>query len=67
MNNEIAGKIMSEVKGFELVMAAVAKELNATSRGMPVQRAILHDFDRKTISVERCKAHYTYRSNANLP
>ncbi len=31
MNNEIAGNIMSLVNGFEESLAAVAKELNATS------------------------------------
>jgi len=31
MNNEIAGNIMSLVNGFEDILAAVAKELNATS------------------------------------
>ena len=31
MNSEIAGKIMSDVRGLLDVAAAVAKELNATS------------------------------------
>jgi hypothetical protein len=31
MNNEIAGNIMSLVNGFDDILAAVAKELNATS------------------------------------
>jgi hypothetical protein len=31
MNNEIAGNIMSLVNGLEEILAAVAKELNATS------------------------------------
>ena len=31
MNNEIAGNIMSLVNGFEDILAARAKELNATS------------------------------------
>lgn len=43
MNKEIAGKIMSEVRGFEDVSAAVAKELKATRRGIPLQRAIFQD------------------------
>ena len=44
MNKEIAGKIMSEVRGFEDVNAAVAKELKATRRGIPLQRAIFKDY-----------------------
>jgi hypothetical protein len=44
MNNEIAGKIISDVKGFEDVRAAVAKELKATRRGIPLQRAIFQDY-----------------------
>ena len=44
MNNEIAGKIISDVRGFEDVRAAVAKELKATRRGIPLQRAILQDY-----------------------
>jgi len=43
MNREIAGKMMSEVRGLEDVSAAVAKELNATRRGIPLQRAIFQD------------------------
>jgi hypothetical protein len=31
MNNEMAGNIMSLVNGLEDILAAVAKELNATS------------------------------------
>lgn len=31
MNNEIAGNIMSLVNGLDDILAAVAKELNATS------------------------------------
>jgi len=46
MNKEIAGKIMSEVRGFEDVSAAVAKELKATRRGIPLQRAIFQDYMR---------------------
>jgi len=44
MNNEIAGNIMSDVRGFEDVRAAVAKELKATRRGIPLQRAIFQDY-----------------------
>jgi len=40
MKREIAGKITSEVKGRVETTAAVAKEANATSNGIPVQRAI---------------------------
>jgi hypothetical protein len=43
MNNDIAGKIKSEVSGLEDMVAAVAKELNATSRGIPLHKAILED------------------------
>lgn len=43
MNNDIAGKIKSEVRGFEDMMAAVAKELNATSKGIPLHIAMLQD------------------------
>lgn len=31
MNKDIAGNITSLVNGFELILAAVAKELNATN------------------------------------
>lgn len=31
MNNEIAGNILSDVRGVSEVIAAMAKELNATS------------------------------------
>lgn len=41
INNEIAGKMMSEVKGRDDTVAAVANEANATSKGIPVQRAVL--------------------------
>lgn len=44
MNREMAGKITSDVKGREEVTAAVAKELNATSNGMPLQSAIFQDY-----------------------
>ena len=44
MNKDIAGKIISDVRGFEDVRAAVAKELKATRRGIPLQRAILQDY-----------------------
>ena len=43
INRDIAGKIKSEVRGLEDTMAAVAKELNATRKGMPVQSAVLQD------------------------
>ena len=41
LNRAIAGKIMSDVRGFEEITAAVAKELNATRSGIPLQRARL--------------------------
>ena len=40
MKREIAGKITSGVKGRVETAAAVAKEANATSNGIPVQRVI---------------------------
>ena len=43
INNDIAGKIKSEVRGLEDMVAAVAKELKATSKGIPLHRAILAD------------------------
>ena len=43
INNDIAGKIKSEVRGLEDMVAAVAKELNATNKGNPLHRAILAD------------------------
>lgn len=42
MNKEIAGKIMSDVRGLLETRAAVASELKATSKGMPVHNAELH-------------------------
>lgn len=41
INNAIAGKIKSDVRGLEDTMAAVAKELNATSKGIPLHVAVL--------------------------
>ena len=43
INNDIAGKIKSEVRGLEDTAAAVAKELNATSKGTPLHTAALQD------------------------
>ena len=43
MNNEIAGKMISAVNGLDDVMAATANELKATTSGMPVHNAMLHD------------------------
>jgi hypothetical protein len=42
MNNAIAGKMISDVSGLDDVTAAVAKELNATSKGIPFHKAVLH-------------------------
>lgn len=42
INNAIAGKMTSDVKGLDEVNAAVAKELNATSKGIPFHKATLH-------------------------
>lgn len=44
MKSEIAGKITSDVKGLSCVAAAVAKELNATSRGMPDHIVMFIDY-----------------------
>lgn len=41
INNAMAGKMTSDVRGLEEVSAAVAKELKATSKGIPLQRAEL--------------------------
>ena len=43
INKDIEGKIKSEVRGLEDTMAAVAKELNATSKGIPFDTAMLQD------------------------
>ena len=43
INNDIEGKIRSEVRGLEDTMAAVAKELNATTKGIPVQKDMWQD------------------------
>lgn len=42
INNAIAGNMTSEVRGREEVKAAVAKELNATSNGMPFHSVVLN-------------------------
>jgi hypothetical protein len=42
MNNAIAGKIISDVRGLDDVNAAVVKELNATTKGIPPHNATLH-------------------------
>jgi hypothetical protein len=41
INSEMAGKMISAVKGREDIVAAVANEANATTRGIPDQRAVL--------------------------
>jgi len=41
MNSEMAGKMMSEVRGVEETNAAVAKELNATRSGIPLHKVVL--------------------------
>lgn len=41
---EMAGKMMSEVSGFELTVAATAKEAKATRRGIPLQSVIEKDY-----------------------
>lgn len=43
MKSDMAGKMTSDVSGLEEVKAATAKELNATSRGIPVHSIILRD------------------------
>jgi len=53
MKREIAGKITSEVKGRGETTAAVAKEANATSNGMPVQRAIFPAYVKLSIRVHQ--------------
>jgi hypothetical protein len=43
INSDIAGKIKSKVRGLEDTIATVAKELNATSEGIPLQKAMWMD------------------------
>ena len=43
INSDIAGKIKSEVRGLEDTTATVAKELNATTKGIPLQKAMWQD------------------------
>ena len=43
INKDIEGKIKSEVRGLEDTMAAVAKELNATSKGIPLHMDMWQD------------------------
>ena len=43
INSDIEGKIKSEVRGFEDTAATVAKELNATTKGIPLQKAMWQD------------------------
>jgi hypothetical protein len=45
MNNAIAGKMTSDVRGLDEVNAAVANELNATSKGIPLHKATLHAYE----------------------
>ena len=47
MNKVIAGKIISDVRGFVETKAAVASELKATSNGMPNHSAMLQACDKK--------------------
>lgn len=47
INNDIAGKIKSEARGLEDIVAAVAKELNATIKGIGGLKSVsqgLHDY-----------------------
>jgi hypothetical protein len=44
MNKDIAGKITSDVSCFSPVIAATAKELKATRRGMPPHSVWLKDY-----------------------
>ena len=43
INSDIAGKTKSEVSGLEDTIATVAKELNATTKGIPLQKAMWQD------------------------
>ena len=43
INSDIEGKIKSEVRGLEETTATVAKELNATTKGIPLQNAMWQD------------------------
>ena len=43
MNSDIEGKIKSEVRGLDDTTATVAKELNATTKGIPLQNAMWQD------------------------
>ena|SRR5258708_40245101 len=61
MNKEIAGKIISDVRGFEETKAAVASELKATSNGMPVHSAMLHAW------TKRNNQHGNIRSCRQIP
>jgi len=53
MKREIAGKITSEVKGRLETTAAVAKEANATSNGIPDQRAVFPAYVRLSMRVHQ--------------
>jgi hypothetical protein len=47
MKRVIAGKIISDVKGFAEKKATVASELKATRKGMPNHNAVLHAWTEK--------------------
>ena len=44
IKSDIAGKIKSEVRGLDDTTATVAKELNATTKGIPLQNAMWQDW-----------------------
>jgi hypothetical protein len=66
MNNAIAGKMISDVSGLDDVSAAVAKELNATSKGIPLHKATLHAWGKFNKNEEKQEIR-TDRHDANLP
>lgn len=65
MNNEIAGKMISAVNGFDDVKAATANELKATRSGMPVHNAMLNDLH--FVSNSMNFSYHSYHKYANLP
>lgn len=66
LNNEMQGKIISAVKGFDPVYAAVAKEPKATRRGTPVQSVVLTACPNPSVAI-RTRYEKTYSGNSDLP
>jgi len=65
MNRDIAGNMISDVKGLSDVTAATAKELKATSRGIPPQSIEFMDC-RGQLENTNSESLHTHSHNTNF-